>query len=114
MSFGKNLKEAMKVSNLTTKELSVKTGIKESTISSYLKNEGAQPTAEKAVKIAEALNTSVEFLVTGFEKQTPDATFEIRNAGKYDEIIKTFEKLPADAQNPIARLVSELSKKFSK
>lgn len=114
MSFRKNLKESMKVCNVTTKELSVKTGINENTISSYLKNDGAQPTAEKAVKIAEALNTSVEFLVTGFEKSKMDATFEVNHVRKYDEIINSFEKLPPEAQKPIERLVSDISKKFSK
>ncbi len=114
MSFSKNLKESMKVSNVTIKELSVKTGISENTISSYLKNEGAEPTAEKAVKIAEALGTSVEFLVTGFEKSNADAEFEVHHVGKYEDIIKFFEKLPPEAQEPIARLVSDISKNFSK
>ena len=40
MSFEENLREAIKIMGITTKELSAKTGIKEDTISSYLKTAG--------------------------------------------------------------------------
>lgn len=59
MTFAENLREAIKITEMTTKELADKTGINENTISSYLKTNGSIPTADKAVKIAEALNTTV-------------------------------------------------------
>ena len=66
MGFQENLKEAMYIQDCTTKELSVRTGISVDTISSYLKKNGSIPTADKAVRIAEALQVTVEFLVNGF------------------------------------------------
>ena len=56
----------MYIQDCTTKELSVRTGISVDTISSYLKKNGSIPTADKAVRIAEALQVTVEFLVNGF------------------------------------------------
>lgn len=44
----------------------MRTGISVDTISSYLKKNGSIPTADKAVRIAEALQVTVEFLVNGF------------------------------------------------
>ena len=66
MGFQENLKEAMYIHGCTTKELSQKTGINADTISSYLKTNGSVPTADKAVRIAQALQVTVEFLVNGF------------------------------------------------
>lgn len=70
-SFSENLKYALDCKGLYTKELAELTGIKTDTLSSYLKSNGSEPTASKAVKIAEALGVSVEFLVTGRDKSVP-------------------------------------------
>ncbi len=114
MSFSENLREAMRVTDTTTKELSAITGIKEETISSYLKTKGAIPNAEKAVRIAEVLGTSVEFLVTGFEKATQTSTYDIHRTNRYSSLINALEKLPEESRAPILRMISEMGKKFSK
>jgi transcriptional regulator with XRE-family HTH domain len=49
------------------KELSRISGIKKRTLDNYLREEGSIPTADTAVKIARALDVSVEYLVTGKE-----------------------------------------------
>ena len=53
------------------KELASKTGISFHTINHYLAENGSSPLAEMAVKIAQALNVSVEYLVTGKDSSTP-------------------------------------------
>jgi transcriptional regulator with XRE-family HTH domain len=55
--------------NLSGKDLPIvlKTNIKQSTISTWRRRKD-YPRADEAVKIAEALGTSVEFLVTGKDK----------------------------------------------
>lgn len=60
MNFGENLRYIMECRDLSTKELSQKTGIKIDTINSYLKTKGSLPTLEKGMKIAKALNVQVE------------------------------------------------------
>jgi len=67
MSFNKNLKEAMFCKNLTTVQLAALTDINSGTISNYLKSKGSIPPVDKALKLAKALDVSVDFLVNGFE-----------------------------------------------
>ena len=69
MSFNENLKEAMYCKNLTTVQLAALSGINSGVISSYLKTKGAMPPADKALKLAQALDVSVEFLVNGFDSK---------------------------------------------
>ena len=66
-NFHDNLKEAMSIKGMSTKAVADKTGIKETTISNYLKTKGSLPNIENGLKIAEALGVSVKLLVTGFE-----------------------------------------------
>lgn len=111
MSFGENLREAMKISKITTKELADKTGINENTISSYLKTNASIPTADKAVKIAKALNTSVEFLTEGFETDF----YKMRHtSSRFAKAISSLEKLPEETREPILKMISEMSQKYSK
>lgn len=70
MSFKENLKEAMFCKKLQTSDLALMTGINAGTISSYLKTKGSMPPADKALKLAQALCVSVDFLVNGFETKT--------------------------------------------
>ena len=65
MGFKDNLKNELQFRGLTVKELSALTGIKKQTLDNYLSTHNSTPSAEVAVKIAQALNVSVEYLVTG-------------------------------------------------
>jgi transcriptional regulator with XRE-family HTH domain len=67
MSFRENLREALDFSGMEQKELAAQTGISLKTIENYLKQESSMPSADKAVRIAQALGVSVEYLVTGGE-----------------------------------------------
>lgn len=57
----------LKEKNLSQKELSAFIGLKSSQIFSNWKQRSTIPAANIAVKIAQYLNTSVEFLITGKE-----------------------------------------------
>lgn len=70
MSFNENLKEAMYCKNLTTTQLANLTDINAGTISNYLKTKGSMPPADKALKLAKALDVSVDFLINGFDSKT--------------------------------------------
>lgn len=70
MSFKENLKEAMYCKNLTTIQLAEMTGINSGTISSYLKTKNSMPPVDKALKLAKALDVSIDFLVNGFDEKT--------------------------------------------
>lgn len=65
MGFKENLKDELKYQGVLVKELAAKSGVPKGTIDHYLAEKSASPIAENAVKIARALNVSVEYLVTG-------------------------------------------------
>lgn len=65
MGFKENLKEELLYIGMSSKELSNITGISQGSISNYLKENSSIPSADVAVKIANALGVSVEYLVLG-------------------------------------------------
>ena len=65
MGFKENLKSELLYSGMMVKKLSVVTGIKRHTLDNYLNTHNSIPNAEAAVKIAQALGVTVEYLVTG-------------------------------------------------
>jgi len=67
MGFKENLKSELLYKGMMVKELSAVTGIKRHTLDNYLNTHNSIPNAEAAVKIANALGVSIEYLVTGRE-----------------------------------------------
>ena len=63
MSFKENLKLELEFKDIKVKELAATCGISRRTIDQYLASNAKMPSAENAVKIAQALNVSVEYLV---------------------------------------------------
>jgi transcriptional regulator with XRE-family HTH domain len=94
MGFKENLKAQLQYSGMFVKELAACSGIKKKTIDSYLGKRGYIPSAEAAVRIAQALDVSVEYLVTG-EKAGQD---------------RPLSSLPQDIQD-IARALEGLNKR---
>lgn len=73
MGFKENLKEELLYQDKKVKELAAETGISINTINHYFQTSNpTQPQAEVAVKIAKALNTTVEYLVTGKHTKVTD------------------------------------------
>jgi len=70
--FRSNLRAELDYQDLTVKELGQKTGIAEGTLNDYLGKRASMPPANIAVKIANALGVSVEYLVTGQETSKKD------------------------------------------
>ena len=68
-NFKENLRAELDYAGLTVKELSAKTGIAKGTLDCYLGVRASMPPADIAVKIANALDVSVEYLVTGQDTQ---------------------------------------------
>jgi transcriptional regulator with XRE-family HTH domain len=84
MGFRENLKAQLKYSDMLVKELAAKSGLKKQRIDSYLRKDGYEPSAETAVKIAQALGLSVEYLVTGREihyirQERLNLPFDVKN-----------------------------------
>jgi len=73
--FKGNLRAELDFHDLTVKELSTKTGIAKGTLDCYLGIRSSMPPADVAVKIATALDVTVEYLVTGKTFQTQNKLF---------------------------------------
>jgi len=76
MGFKENLKSELAYKGMLVKELAQKTGISRHTLDNYLNVREHLPTLEIAVKIAKALDVSVEYLATGNE---PNHPIELKN-----------------------------------
>lgn len=75
MEFKDRLREEMEYKGLLGKEVAAKVGISYSTFLSYIDSRSVLPNVETAVKIAQVLDVSVEFLVTG-EKENHKSSSE--------------------------------------
>jgi len=67
MGFKENLKAELVYSGMLVKELATKAGLKKHTIDNYLSVRGRMPAADVAVRIADVLGVSVEYLIKGSE-----------------------------------------------
>lgn len=65
MAFRENVKRLMDKHGLIAKELAIKAKISVNTLNMYLGYKESLPNADIAVKLAKALDTTVEYLVTG-------------------------------------------------
>jgi transcriptional regulator with XRE-family HTH domain len=68
-SFRENLRLELDYQGITVKELSAKTGVAKGTLDSYLGVRASMPPADIAVRIAQSLGVSVEYLISGIEHQ---------------------------------------------
>jgi transcriptional regulator with XRE-family HTH domain len=75
MDFYENVKQLVKTNNLTLRSFIESLGINYDSYNSCKKYNNL-PRADEAVKIAQALNTTVEFLVTGEEINEDKQTLE--------------------------------------
>lgn len=66
-TFAERLKEEIDYLGLTRKELAYKADVKVRALDMYLGTQGSMPPADVAVRLAKALNVTVEYLVTGTE-----------------------------------------------
>lgn len=103
MRFRENLKAELTYQGILVKELSAKTGISKRTLDNYLREKGSMPPADFAVLIAKALNTSVEYLVTGETSSNSDSQLK-----KY---LLLFSQLSKSDQDFFIRLMEGILKK---
>jgi len=72
MGFRENLKQELHFNGMLVKELAAAAGVHKRAIDTYLLSENASmPPADAAVRIAQTLGVSVEYLVTGGETSLP-------------------------------------------
>ena len=96
MGFRENLKAELSYSGILVKELAAKAGLKKHSIDNYLSVRGRMPAADVAVRIAQALGVSVEYLITGHE--TSENKTPIHFSPEIRYMARIMEKLKPDYQ----------------
>ena len=114
MAFKENLKTELEFKNLKVKEIASQTGISRRTIDQYLATAAKMPSAENAVKIAQVLGVSVEYIVNGTEpEKNPSAKQTEQNQlhlyRKYHDLIEKMEGFSEKKQNLVNTLVNNLA-----
>jgi len=112
MGFNENLKGELEYRGMPVKELAHKTGIPKQTIDKYLLSKSSMPPADKAVLIANELEVTVEYLITGNKKtegkkQSNLLSPEMRSIKKYVEPLSREKRKIIEAS--VIELVNILS-----
>ena len=106
MDFSANLKKLLEEKDIQVKELASGTGISKNTIDNYLSGQKSLPNAENAIKIAQFLGVSAEFLVTG------KTHYEKKHAALPELLLCKMEQLSGKDLESIAKIVDALSEKY--
>jgi len=110
MGFKENLKSELVYQDMQVKELADITGISRYTLGNYLSVRERIPTADVAVKIAQALGVSVEYLITGKENTIEKSSFGPGIRG----LIQNYKNLSDDDQKLIIAITQFLKNKRHK
>ena len=116
-TFKENLRDELNFQGMTVKELAAKTGLVKGSLDNYLGVRASIPPADVAVKIAKALNVSVEYLLDLTEDESVPANTETAKQEKmtkifqkYGKLINQLEKLSQKEQKAVLQLVETLAK----
>ena len=92
MGFAENVRSELDFQDIQIKELASKTGISKNTLEKYLSGKKAQPGIENAIKIAQVLGVSVEYLANG-KKPDSDEILIPLIPNEYKRIIEQYKSL---------------------
>ena len=115
MSFWSNVSYELEFQGISRKELSYLVDIKEMTIHKAIERDSI-PNADTAIKIAKALNVSVEYLLDLSEDEKPANNESARQDKmtkifqKYGSLISQLEKLSQKEKSAVIQLVETLAK----
>ena len=103
MDFRSRLREEIEYSGKMYKDVAAEAGITKSTMDSYVGSQGSMPSADIAVRLAQVLGVTVEYLVTG------EGT-ENTISRKDQHIISCLKKIPEYERNALEQYIEVLSK----
>jgi plasmid maintenance system antidote protein VapI len=114
MNFWERVDDLLDRNDINKKTLAYEVGFDASNITKGIKNNNV-PSVETAVKIAQVLGVSVEYLVNGTEttkspSQKETEQNQLRLYRKYHNLIEKMESFSADKQTVVNNLVDNLEK----
>ena len=105
MSFKENLRNELDYQDLTVKELASRSGLNKRTLDNYLTGHNSMPPADIAVKLADVLGVTVEYLIKG-----KDSGKEVTLPPKIRDIVQkllTFDKQDVKTISALTNALSE-------
>ena len=102
-NFRENLRSELSYQGMTIKELGVRTGIPIATLGCYLGIRATVPSVDAAVKIAQALQVSVEYLVIGENARTQ--TLPVKPDREVQEITRWVNSLNSEQCKAVHKLI---------
>jgi transcriptional regulator with XRE-family HTH domain len=112
MGFRENLKQELTYLDMPIKQLAALSGVKPQTIASYLGERAKIPSANAAVRIAQALRVSVEYLVTGNEPAVRRKLLPFSSDTRH--VLKIMADLDAADQKLVAQVAALLKNRGNK
>ena len=106
MSFRSRLREEIAFSGLSNKEVAAKAEITKRALDSYVSSQSCMPSADVAVRLAKALHTSVEYLVTG-ETDSAQPTKSKENERK---LLRIYSSLPTSQRNLLLSVANDIQR----
>ena len=111
MSFRDNLREAIGYCGIEQKELAHRAGISLRSLESYLRENSSMPSADKAVKIAQVLDVTVEYLVNGDRPSKKNSSF---TEPEIQHLLQTIKDIPVNKQRVVMKIASYIAEIFKK
>lgn len=109
MKFKETLKFELSCRNMLVKELAAISGVNKRTLDSYLAANGAEPSAEAALKIAGALNVPLQYLLTGEAKKNARKEESLIFFRKEErQLLQNYSKLNSSNKNIIQEITKLL------
>ena len=114
MNFWERVDDLLDRNDINKKTLAYEAGFDASNITKGIKNNNV-PSAETAVKIAQVLGVSVEYLVNGTEttkspSQKETEQNQLRLYRKYHNLIEKMENFSEEKQTVVNNLITDLEK----
>ena len=106
MNFRSRLREEIAFSGLSNKEVAAKAEITKRALDSYVSSQSCMPSADVAVRLAKALHTSVEYLVTGeIDSAQPAKTKENER-----QLLRIYSSLTLSQRNLLLSIANDIQR----
>lgn len=106
MNFRSRLREEIAFSGLSNKEVAAKAGITKRALDSYVSSQSCMPSADVAVRLAKALHTSVEYLVTG----EPDSVQPAKTKESERQLLRIYSALPTSQRDLLLSVANDIQR----
>jgi len=110
MDFRSRLKDEISYQDIRLKELAEKAGLSLRPLETYVRTTGSMPAVDVAVRIAQVLGVSVEYLVTGNVSNNIDKDFIPEKYVQFRKLLEILGNIPETKQQKMCELTCSIVK----